>query len=212
MSKTAAIIGAGGLVGSQLLNLLLNSDEYSHVIALLRKPLAVEHPKLEQRIVDFALPDSYAFRADDVFSCLGTTIAIAKTKENFKSIDYGIPLSVAQKAKEGGSTGFFLVSAMGADAGSGIFYSRVKGELDEAVKKLQFAKTGIFRPSMLLGQRKEFRFGELIGKKIMQGLRFLIPDKYKGIQAEQVAKAMLHLAISGENGCHVIENGEMLKF
>jgi uncharacterized protein YbjT (DUF2867 family) len=212
MSKTAAIIGAGGLVGSQLLNLLLNSDEYSHVIALLRKPLAVEHPKLEQRIVDFALPDSYAFSADDVFSCLGTTIAIAKTKENFKSIDYGIPLSVAQKAKEGGSTGFFLVSAMGADAGSGIFYSRVKGELDEAVKKLQFAKTGIFRPSMLLGQRKEFRFGELIGKKIMQGLRFLIPDKYKGIQAEQVAKAMLHLAISGENGCHVIENGEMLKF
>jgi uncharacterized protein YbjT (DUF2867 family) len=212
MSKTAAIIGAGGLVGSQLLNLLLNSDEYSHVIALLRKPLAVEHPKLEQRIVDFALPDSYAFRADDVFSCLGTTITIAKTKENFKSIDYGIPLSVAQKAKEGGSTGFFLVSAMGADAGSGIFYSRVKGELDEAVKKLQFAKTGIFRPSMLLGQRKEFRFGELIGKKIMQGLRFLIPDKYKGIQAEQVAKAMLHLAISGENGCHVIENGEMLKF
>lgn len=212
MSKTAAIIGAGGLVGSQLLNLLLNSDEYSHVIALLRKPLAVEHPKLEQRIVDFALPDSYAFSADDVFSCLGTTIAIAKTKENFKSIDYGITLSVALKANEGGSTGFFLVSAMGADAGSGIFYSRVKGELDEAVKKLQFAKTGIFRPSMLLGQRKEFRFGELIGKKIMQGLRFLIPDKYKGIQAEQVAKAMLHLAISGENGCHVIGNAEMLKF
>lgn len=211
MKRTAAIIGAGGLVGGHLLELLLRNDEYSNVIALVRRPLVIEHPKLKQQVVDFSKPDSWQLKADDVFSCLGTTIAKAKTKENFKAIDFGIPLSVAQKAKATGSTGFYLVSSMGADANSRIFYSRVKGELDEEIKKLHFAKTGIFKPSMLLGPRTEFRLGELIGQKLMKWLSFLIPLKYKAVDSKLVAKAMLFHALNGKEGCSIIENPEILK-
>lgn len=211
MKKTAAIIGAGGLVGSHLLELLLQNDEYDVVIALVRRPLSIEHPKLQQQIVDFSQPDSWELKADDVFSCLGTTIAKAKTKENFKAIDFGIPLSVAQKAKASGSGGFYLVSSMGADVHSSIYYARVKGELDEEIQKLNFAKTGIFKPSMLLGPRTEFRFGELIGQKLMKWLAFLIPVKYKAVDAKLVAKAMLYHALKGKEGCSIIENPEILK-
>lgn len=204
--KTAAIAGASGLVGSHLLRLLLQENEYGKVIALVRKPLPLTHPKLEQRVVDFNDPESLKTGADDVFSCLGSTIAKAGSQEKFREIDHDYPLNLAKVSKAEGATGFYIVSAAGADSRSSIFYSRVKGELDDTLNGMDFTRLGIFRPSMLLGDRQEFRLGEKIGKVLMQWLSFIIPSKWKAVQAETVAKAMLQFALSRDAGTHIIAN------
>lgn len=209
--KTAAIAGASGLVGSHLLALLLEQQDYGKVIALVRKPLPVAHPKLEQQVVDFNDPETLKTGADDVFSCLGTTIAKAGSQEKFREIDHDYPLNLAKAAMAGGATGFYIVSAAGADSHSSIFYSRVKGELDNTLSGMGFARLGIFRPSMLLGDRQEFRLGEKIGKMLMQGLAFMIPAKWKAVHAATVARAMLKFALGEEQGTRIIDNADIRK-
>ncbi|GAB4196854.1 MAG: hypothetical protein OHK0057_15270 [Thermoflexibacter sp.] len=210
---TGLLLGASGLTGGYCLQELLNENQFDKIIALSRKPLNVSHTKLEQIITDFSDLTSLksTLRAEVVFCCLGTTIKKAGSKEKFKQIDYEYPLQVAQIAKENGTHTFALVSAMGANTNSLFFYSKVKGELEQALKNLSFPSLIILQPSLLLGDRKEKRIGEDIGKVISAVLGFLIPAKYKAIHAQQVAKAMVKLSLQGLSGTIIKENDEIKK-
>jgi uncharacterized protein YbjT (DUF2867 family) len=212
--KTALIVGATGLVGKNCLYQLLETKEYSRVIALVRKPLAIKHHQLEQVIVDFDQLQHYKDKmtADDVFCCLGTTIGVAGSQENFRKVDFDYPLQVAEICLNNGAQQFLLVSAMGANAASSIFYNKVKGEIENAIDKLNYSSLQIFQPSLLLGNRKEVRVGELIGKVVMKGLGFLFIGpikKYKAIEAETVAKAMVKAALQAKKEKRVFQSDEI---
>jgi uncharacterized protein YbjT (DUF2867 family) len=210
--KTAIIAGTSGLVGSALLPMLLERGDYEKVISLGRKTLAITHPKLQQLQVDFNDLESLALKADDVFCCLGTTIKVAKTRERFYEVDHDYPLNLAKAAKNQGAQGFYLISAVSADEHSRIFYSRVKWKLENDLIALGFNKLVIVRPSMLLGNRQEFRLAEYISKYAMMFLAPIIPAKYKGVEAHTVAKAMLAMANNSETGCSILENADILRF
>lgn len=210
--KTAIIAGASGLTGSYLLRFLLENDTYERVIALVRKPMDLEHPKLEQKVFDFDRPRQEDLKADHVYIALGTTIKKAGSKEAFRKVDYEYPLQIARIAYEAGAKRLAVVSAVGANARSVFFYNRVKGEMEE--KMLDIPCEGLFiaRPSMLLGARKEFRLGEEMGKAVMKGIRFLLPANYKAVHASQVAAAMIDRVNSGQEGTHRIFSGQMLQY
>lgn len=194
MKKSAILIGATGLVGSQILKLLLEDERYNSVKVLHRRSTGVEHPKLTEHIIDFDKPEEWKqlVKGDHLFSALGTTIKKAGSKEAQYRIDYTYQFEMAEIGAENGISGYALVSSIGADPDSGSFYTRIKGELDEAVQQLSFDNILILRPSFLDGNRKEFRFGERIGIAIanivckVPGLK-----KYHPIKAETVAKAMI---------------------
>ena len=163
--KSALVVGSSGLVGSHLLKFLLESGYYSNVSVLVRKPVQFTHPKLTVHLVDFDFLDKFrsSIVGDDIFCCLGTTIKTAGSQYAFYKVDYEYPAAIARIAKENGAASFSLISAMGANKKSSIFYSRVKGEIEFAVSEIGFEKVLIYRPSLLLGERNEFRFGEKIG-------------------------------------------------
>ncbi|HEY9046669.1 MAG TPA: NAD-dependent epimerase/dehydratase family protein [Ohtaekwangia sp.] len=211
--KTALIAGSTGLIGSQLLQLLLNSDRYSEVVALTRQDLP-EHPKLKQLKIDFAkLGESLdQFKADDVFCCLGTTMAKAGSKENFYQVDFYYPLLLAKSTIQRGAKQFLLVSALGASRSASVYYNQVKGEIEEAVSTTGFETVHIFRPSLLLGPRTEHRTGEDAAKVVYKIFGFLIPKKYKAIQSSKVAKAMLQLASLEKPGIHIHESQDLQSF
>jgi uncharacterized protein YbjT (DUF2867 family) len=212
-NKTALIIGATGLVGEETLKELLQSADYSKVIALTRKPLNLKNTKLENPVVDFDKPEQYnTIKADDVFCAMGTTIGKAGSQAAFKRVDFEIPLQVAEFALKNGATKFILVSSMGVNAKSAIFYSRVKGELEAALAKLKYKALIIFRPSLLLGDRKEHRTGEAVGKFVAEKLSFLFAGplaKYKGTPADLLARVMVKLANDDKQGVRIIENDEI---
>lgn len=212
-NKTALIIGATGLVGEETLKELLQSADYGKVIALTRKLLNLKNAKLENPVVDFDKPEQYkAIKADDVYCAMGTTIGKAGSQAAFKKVDFEIPLQVAEFALKNGAAKFILVSSMGANAKSAIFYSRVKGELEEALIKLKYKAVIIVRPSILLGDRKEKRTGEAIGRLVSEKLSFLFAGplaKYKGTPADLLARVMVKLANDGKQGIRVIENDEI---
>jgi uncharacterized protein YbjT (DUF2867 family) len=211
--KTALIAGSTGLIGRQLLTLLLATNRYDKVIALTRHDLNMNHPKLVELHVDFSVLDQYADKlvGDDVFCCLGTTMAKAKTKERFYTVDFTYALRIAVASMLGGAKQFFLVSALGANKNASVFYNRVKGEVEEAVSNLGFETLHILRPSLLLGPRGEQRSAEDAAKFVYKWFGFLIPQKYKGIESSQVARAMLHYASLEEKGRFIHESREMLK-
>ncbi|SDE65753.1 Uncharacterized conserved protein YbjT, contains NAD(P)-binding and DUF2867 domains [Fontibacillus panacisegetis] len=203
--RSALIVGATGLVGNELLHILLQSDTYEHIKVLVRKPLSIKHDKLTQVVVNFDELNKYEveFNVHDVFCCLGTTIKKAGSQAAFKKVDFEYPIQAAKLAKNHGAQQFLIVSAIGANAQSNIFYSRVKGEVEEALKQIQFASLHIFRPSLLLGSRKEFRFGEKAAAIIIPIFSPLLAgklNKYKPIQAKQVAQAMVQNAIKIRSG------------
>jgi uncharacterized protein YbjT (DUF2867 family) len=209
--RTALIVGATGLIGKSCLYELLENTSYTKVIALVRKPLAIKHHQLHQLVVNFDELDSLTNEliADDVFCCLGTTIKVAGSQENFRKVDLEYPLKVAELTLQNGATQFLLVSAMGANTQSSIFYNKVKGEVEERIGALGFLSFHIFQPSLLLGARKEFRLGELIGKAIMKGLSFLFIGpikKYKAIPGSTVAKAMVAIALQQKAGLYIFES------
>lgn len=211
--RTAVLAGSTGLIGNHLLELLLADTAYDKVIALSRKPLAKRHSKLENVLVNL---DEWAklkeLKADDVFCCLGTTIKQAKTKEAFRKVDFEYPVELAKALKQNGAVTFLLVSALGADKNSGIFYNQVKGEVEAAIGELAYPTTHIFRPSLLLGDRKEQRSGEDAAKVFYKIFGWLIPQKYKGIEAVKVARAMVAEAKSGKQGQHVYESAALQKY
>lgn len=216
MAKTALIIGATGLVGEQCLNALLGSNAYEKVIAVTRKSINSNNPKLQNIISNFENTGQLAaqLKADHVFCAMGTTIARAGSQAAFKVADYQIPLQVATLALQNGAQKFILVSSLGADARSAVFYSRVKGELEEALKKLNYGTLIILRPSILLGNRREKRTGEAIGRFVAEKFSFLFAGplkKYKGTPAGVLGNLMVKLALEKNSGVLIIENDEILK-
>ncbi|WP_033317022.1 oxidoreductase [Pontibacter roseus] len=213
-TRTALIAGASGLVGSHLLRILLQSNRYSQVISIGRRELPIIHPKLDQQVVDFDDLKKYKAElvADDVFCCLGTTIKKAGSKEAFHKVDYTYVTKLAEVTLEKKATQFLVITAMGADAGSMIFYNKVKGEVERDVQQLGFPAVHIFRPSLLLGNREEHRAGEEFGAKIMRPLSGLMLGplrKYRPIQAETVAKAMLQAASKDQVGVHIYPSDQI---
>jgi uncharacterized protein YbjT (DUF2867 family) len=209
--RTALLLGATGLVGGHCLDLLLNDSAYGKVVMLGRRLIRTEHAKLEQHLVDFEHVADFAsvIRADDVFSCLGTTIKKAGSKENFRRVDFTYQFETARLAAEQGARELLFVSALGADARSSIFYNRVKGELEEAVSKLAYEAVNIFRPSLLLGERAEFRLGESVAELPMRYVSFLMVGplrKYRPVHARAVAAAMLKVAKEQRTGTNIFES------
>lgn len=212
--KSALIAGATGLTGSKLVEVLLDRPEYDRVTVLVRRPLELEHPKLEQIQVDYYRLVDYKkhFQVDDVFCCLGTTIKKAGSQKAFRRVDYDYPVALAQLAKSAGAKNFLVVSAMGADSRSNIFYNRVKGQMEDSLKKMELPALHIFRPSLLLGDRKEFRLGEKAASLASPVFTPLLRGgmkKYKPIQAEQVAQAMCAAAQSESGGVHIYPSDEI---
>lgn len=196
------------MVGGHLLSLLLKSQRYSEVISVGRRDLPLLFPNLEQRVVDFDNLKEFAadLVADDIFCCLGTTIKKAGSKDAFYKVDYTYVAQLAEITAQKGASQFLVVSAMGADAGSLFFYNKVKGEMEQHVKEQPFTAVHVFRPSLLLGEREEHRTGEEFASKIMRPLSGLMVgplEKYKPIEAETVAKAMVYAASQDERGFHV---------
>lgn len=206
--KTALIAGSTGLVGSHLLQLLLNDDYYDVVKAVSRSPIRTIHPKLENIVLDFDRMKEHhdKLKADDVFCCLGTTIKKVKTKEKFRKVDFDYPLELARLTKAKGAEQYLLISALGADKKSNIFYNQVKGEVEEAISEIIFKSYHIFRPSLLMGDRKESRSGEEAGKVFFKYLGFLVPKKYRGIDSSKVARAMYAIARQRLQGLHIHES------
>ncbi len=209
--KTALVAGSTGLIGGQLLQLLLGDDYYDSVKAISRKPLEINHPKLENIVLDFdKLTEHHdALKADDIFCCLGTTIKKVKTKEKFRKVDFDYPVELAKLTKANGADQYLVVSALGADKNSKIFYNQVKGEVEEAIAQVGFKSFHIFRPSLLMGDRLESRSGEEAGKVFFKYFDFLVPMKYKGIDSVKVARAMQKIATLHLQGTHVHESKEL---
>jgi uncharacterized protein YbjT (DUF2867 family) len=213
-TRSALLVGASGLVGGHLLQLLLDDESYHRVTVLVRRPLLIQHPKLQESVIHFDQIGQHRteVQGDDVFCCLGTTILLAGSEETFRKIDFTYVVQIAALASGNGAEQFLLVSSLGADVQSRIFYSRVKGEVEQAVTKLPFKSIHIFRPSFILGDRKEPRPYEKIGIIISKFLSFVLVGnwrKYRAIHAQTVAKAMLLTAKQREPGVNIIDSQRM---
>ena len=213
--ETAIIIGATGLTGSALLNKLLNDDNFNRVISFSRKQIKLTHPKLIQHTIDFNQLNNYKdlIKGDVVFCCMGTTIKTAGSQEAFKKVDLIYPTEFAKIAKQNGVKSFYLQSSLGADSNSNNFYLKTKGEAEHKIQQLNFMSFAVFKPSILLGKRFEFRFGEFVVKVVMRLFSFLFIKKlkrYKAIHANQVAIAMINQAKLNKPGNFIIENEEMV--
>jgi uncharacterized protein YbjT (DUF2867 family) len=213
--RSVLVVGATGLVGRECVRQLLDHPEVARVVALVRRALPAElrgapgGAKLEECVVDFdRLADhADAFRVEQIVCALGTTIKQAGSQERFRRVDFDYPLAVARLGLQHGARHFLLVSSLGASARSRVFYSRVKGELEDAVLALSYRSVTIVRPSLLLGERGEFRLGEAIAKR----LAFLSPPKYKPVEARDVAAALVQAAARDEPGRRMIESAEIRK-
>lgn len=211
----ALVAGSTGLVGNLLLDILLEDLYYDKIFALSRKPLGMQNARLVNIVVDFDNLESHAteMKADDVFCCLGTTIKQAGSQDAFRNVDFDYPLQLAKITRNQGARQFLIVTALGSDKASSIFYNRVKGEVEEAIGQVNFPAYHIFQPSMLLGDRKDRdRAGESIGKVMMNALDFLIPKKYKAIQGSNVARGMLAIAKQNQPGRHIHSSAALQEY
>ncbi len=194
--RKAILLGATGLIGKELLLLLLRDDYYSEVAVYARRPIDLKHPRLSIQTGDLLDDDFYSGRmhAASIFCCIGTTQSKTPDLSIYKKIDYGIPVQAARVGAAEGARQFLVVSAMGAKVDSRIFYNHTKGHMEEAVLNSGIPEIYIFRPSLLLGQRKEFRLMERVGKVFFTVFQRLLPRRYRGIHARTVARAMLAVA------------------
>ena len=196
MNKTAIIIGASGLVGKKLLQLLLTDETFATVKIFVRKATGINHPKLQEHIINFDELSAVKSEVtgDVLFSCLGTTLKQAGSKETQFKVDYTYQYQFAQAASENKVPSYVLISSASANASSMLFYTKIKGQLEDAVKKLDFDKIIIIQPSVLEGDRNEERMGKKMGATIINALGKVLPfvRKYRSISGEQVAKAMIH--------------------
>ncbi|MBL0730751.1 NAD(P)H-binding protein [Piscinibacter sp. HJYY11] len=209
-ARHALIAGATGLVGRELLPMLLASPRYAQVHALLRRPVPelAAAGKLQPHVVDFAsLPPLPP--VDDVFIALGTTIKVAGSQAAFRAVDFDAVVNTAVAARAAGATRLGVVSALGANASSGVFYNRVKGEMQEAVSALGYERVVIVQPSLLVGDRQALgqpvRAGEVWGARLLGWL----PRSLRPIAADQVARALLREVARGEPGVHVLRSGQL---
>jgi uncharacterized protein YbjT (DUF2867 family) len=212
--KTALIIGSTGLIGSQLLEILLENTNYDKVIAFVKRDTGKTHAKLTQHIIDFDKPETYKelVVGDDIFCTIGTTIKKAGSKEAFRKVDFGYPQQFANLALRNGIKQFLMISSLGANKDSSNFYLKTKGEIEDFLKQSNFESVSIVQPSLLLGDRKEFRLGEKIGAFFMQTFSFVFIGnlkKYKPIESETVAKALFRIAQKDKKGFSIYESDEV---
>ena len=197
--KTAIALGATGLTGGKLLEMLLEDEDYEKVKLFSRSSVGLSHPKIEEYLGDMLQLQAFEkeFVGDVVFCCIGTTKSKTPDKEVYKKIDFGIPKSAAELARNNNIGTFIVISALGANAKSNVFYNRVKGEMEEAVLATKIAETYILQPSLIGGNRKEKRFGELVFKQMMKLVNIVLVgplDKFRSISPENIAKCMVWLA------------------
>lgn len=209
--KTALIIGSTGLIGSHLLELLLASNDYEKVITFVRSASEIKHPKLTQHIVDFDKIETYKdlVQGDDFFCTIGTTIKTAGSKEAFRKVDFEYPSQFAALAAQNKVKQFLIISSLGADVNSGNFYLKTKGEMEEFLKNSSFESVSVVQPSLLLGDRTEFRMAEKVGVFFMKVFSFLFLGKlkkYKPIESTVVAKALLKIAQRNNKGYKIYES------
>ncbi|WP_417661981.1 oxidoreductase [Pseudomonas sp.] len=199
------LAGATGLTGEHLLDRLLNEPTVKRLLAPTRRALA-EHAHLENPVGELldVLPQ-LSGQVDTAFCCLGTTIKQAGSKEAFRAVDHDLVLAFAQRARDLGARHLLVVSALGADANSSVFYNQVKGQAEEALKQQGWPQLTIARPSLLIGPRAEFRLGE----RLMTPLSRLLPGKYHGIEATVLARALWRLALEEDDGTRIIESDQL---
>lgn len=207
MGLVANVIGASGLVGKELVEQLLNHHEFEKVRIFVRRNTGVLNAKLEEHIIDFEKPETWKsyLQGDMLFSTLGTTIKSAKTKEKQYRVDFTYQFQFAKAAAENGVPCYILVSSMGADSRSKVFYSRIKGELEDAVALLKFRRLLIFRPSILDGNRKEKRQGEKIGLVISRFITYFILKSYRPTPVGALVNKMIRSSLDPIDGCHIVE-------
>jgi uncharacterized protein YbjT (DUF2867 family) len=193
--KTAIVIGATGLIGKILVNKFLDDERYKTVQVFARKSSGINHPKLIEHVVDFDKIEKWKsdISGDELFSAMGTTIRKAKSTTVQYKVDVTYQYEFAKAASENGVKNYFLVSSAGANAKSKLFYMRIKGELEEKVKLLNLNKIRIFRPSLLLGERPEKRFGEKAAERILKIVVPIFPflKNQRPIEGDKVARAMI---------------------
>lgn len=215
-NKTVIVIGATGLVGSHLVQSLLDDSSVGEVKIFVRRILKVVHPKLTIFVVDFDRPNTYAddLKGDVLYSCMGTTIKTAGSKDAQYKVDFTYQYQVAEYARKNSVGMIVLVSATGADSKSSFFYARIKGELEEAIMQLKFESTLIVRPSVLIGDRAETRWGEKITVPLIASFSkiFLGLKKYRGIKGEEVAMAMLNLSNEYNGSFLMVELDELFNY
>jgi len=200
-------------VGSHLVAALLADPRYDVVHVLVRRAIASTNAKLREHVVDFARLASFSWpTVDDVYSCLGTTIGAAGSQAAFRAVDHDYPLAAARGTLAAGARQYLFVSAVGADARSSVFYSRVKGDLEAAIAVLPFHAAIAFRPSLLAGDRAVHRLGERIALAVLQPLGGLVPGKYRPVAASAVARAMVDYAGRGLAGFHVVPSDAIRAF
>jgi uncharacterized protein YbjT (DUF2867 family) len=209
--KTALMIGSTGLIGSHLLELLLDSNNYKKVITFVKRDTGIKHPKLTQYIVDFDKPETYQdlVDGDDFFCTIGTTIKKAGSKEAFRKVDFEYPRQFATVALQNKVKQFLIISSLGADANSGNFYLKTKGEIEAFLRDSGLESISILQPSLLLGNRTEFRLGEKAAAFLMKAFSFLLfgkLKKYKPIESTAVAKALVKIAKRNDKGFKIYES------
>jgi len=197
---TAVILGSSGLVGRACLQAILQSGAYGEIRAVVRRPLALHHPSLREVQTELSRLEEHAelFRTDAVFCCLGTTIKKAGSRPAFRLVDFDAPVAAGRLAVRGEVRQFLIVTALGADSRSRVFYSRVKGEVEEELGRLGLPELHIFRPSLLLGEREELRLGESIAAPLMKAAGRLLPPRfarYRPVEAAVVGRAMAAVAL-----------------
>lgn len=213
--KTALIVGSSGLIGSELMKLLIDENYYQKIILWNRKAISFSNQKIEEVIVDFEkLSELKVESYTDIYCCVGSTIKKAKTWENYRKIDLDIPVGLADIAEKYDGNSLIVISSLGANKNSSNKYLRLKGEMEFEVAKRKVKSISILRPSILFGNRKEFRFGEKIGIFVMKLFSsFMIGTlrKYRGVEARDVAKCAFFLAKTSNPGFSYVESEEIKK-
>lgn len=212
--KTALVIGATGLVGKQLVQQLLADSRFQKVIVFGRRPLGIADAKLEEHLINFDAPEEWQHlvKGDVLFSSLGTTLKQAGGQNQQYRVDYYYQFRFAEAAAQNGVPTYVLVSSSGANPNSLIFYSRMKGSLEEAVKKLGFQSINILQPGLLHGHRDESRFGEVAAYKVLHLLdKVGLAGKYRPYEDRVVAQAMMNAGIATQPGVHTYNLGEIFK-
>lgn len=214
-SRSCLILGATGLVGGHVLRFVLDDPEYAKVVVLVRRSLGIDPAKLVEVMTDFDRPETYRAHAavDDVFSCLGTTIKKAGSQEAFRKVDFEYPVAVARAAFDAGARQYLIVTAVGADSTSRVFYNRAKGQVEDALRAIAFPDgLKIFHPSLLLGARDESRPAERAASVVMKATSALFVGglkRYRAIDASHVARAMWKAARTEPSGTRVYEGASL---
>ena len=215
MNKTVALFGSTGLIGGEVLKLLINDDDYETINVITRKKVTVQSKKIKNHIIDFSDPEDYKKvikKGNVIIASIGTTQSkVNFNKTKYRKVDYDILLNIAKACKSNQASSFCFVSSAGANEKSKNFYLGLKGEIENSIMHLALKSCLIFRPSLLLGKRNEFRFGEIIAQKIMPLFSFLMKSNYKPIKATDVAKSIVSESKKVSQGNKIYHYSEMIK-